>query len=505
MSTARVPKRQIETLATRVPLGIIIMRASHSVRPARSLHRHTVEDKTLSALPEELNTPAIVRRLLADRGLPEHVADAKAALLERCAAALARAGVRDMSRVRALVVPGRIEVLGKHTDYAGGRSVLAATERGFCLVVAPRHDAVVRMIDVGWHQEAEFEIRPDLVPGHGWSAYPMTVARRIARNFTGPLCGADIAFVSDLPADSGMSSSSALITATFLALASSNRLAERSGYRENIPSTERLGEYLGMCENGQSFGPFAGDKGVGTFGGSEDHTAILCCKPRTLSVYSFCPVRPEQTLPMPEGMIFAVGFSGVTASKTGAAMHKYNRVSLLAAAACEQWRLATGRNDRHLAAVLGALPDAPAQLRAVLGGACTPDFTSDDLIRRCEQFIAENEEIIPAAVRALAAGDLEAFGRQVDRSQQLAESHLGNQVPETIFLARSARSLAAVAASAFGAGFGGSVWAMVRKDSAEDFLHDWCELYRSEYPGAAERAVFLLTGAGPGAFFVGPT
>ncbi|HUS58861.1 MAG TPA: galactokinase, partial [Planctomycetota bacterium] len=222
----------------------------------------------------------------------------------------------------------------------------------------------------------------------------------------------------------------------------------------------------------------------------------------TLSACSFSPVRMEQLLPMPAGMVFAVAFSGITAAKTGAAMGKFNRASRLASTVADQWRKATGRSDPHMGAALAAFPDSEARLRSALSGARTPDFSGADLLRRAEQFIAENQQIIPAAARALAAGDLESFGRQVDRSQQLAESHLENQVPETIFLARSARSLGAAAASAFGAGFGGSVWAMVREDRAEQFAHEWTELYRREFPPAAGMAVFFLTGAAPGACFL---
>src|SRR5438093_10770078 len=46
---------------------------------------------------------------------------------------------------RAFHVPGRIEVLGKHTDYAGGRSLLCAVERGFVIAVGPRADSVIRI------------------------------------------------------------------------------------------------------------------------------------------------------------------------------------------------------------------------------------------------------------------------------------------------------------------------------------------------------------------------
>ena len=61
-------------------------------------------------------------------------------------------------------VPGRVEVLGKHTDYAGGRGLLCAAERGFVMSVAPREDAVVTVIDVVHGAEASFELSLDQPP-----------------------------------------------------------------------------------------------------------------------------------------------------------------------------------------------------------------------------------------------------------------------------------------------------------------------------------------------------
>ncbi len=69
-------------------------------------------------------------------GLRAGAAASKDALFGR-----ARAGAGADGRPRreaAFFVPGRIEVLGKHTDYAGGRSLLCAAEQGFCLVAAAR-------------------------------------------------------------------------------------------------------------------------------------------------------------------------------------------------------------------------------------------------------------------------------------------------------------------------------------------------------------------------------
>ena len=107
--------------------------------------------------------------------------------------------------------------------------------------------------------------------------------------------------------------------------------------------------------------------------------------------------------------------------------------------------------------------------------------------------------IVPEATARLAIGDIAGFGDLVDRSQALAERALWNQVPETIALARSARALGAVAASAFGAGFGGSVWAMVAASSAGPFTTEWAAHYRAAFPGAASEAAFFTTRPGPAA------
>ena len=431
-------------------------------------------------------------------GLGEQAAAGKAAGIARAARALRDAGAPPDGPVRAFYVPGRIEVLGKHTDYAGGRSLLAAAERGFCLLAVPRDDAAVRIADAAGGGQAAFDLRDDLhAPAGHWCNYPMTVARRIARNFPGRLCGADVAFVSDLPVAAGMSSSSAMMVAFYLALAAVNDLSGRPEYLRDVNSPEDLAGYLGAVENGQTFGSLQGDRGVGTFGGSEDHTAMLCCRAGRLCQYSYRPVRFERALAMPPGYVFAVAASGVAAEKTSGAMEKYNRASRQAAAVAGAWNDATGRNDPHIAAALASGEDAAAEICRVLRDAGPP--AGEELLRRFEHFLAESEQIVPAAGDALDRGDVDAFARQVERSQQLAETLLGNQVPETIHLAASARRLGAAAASAFGAGFGGSVWAMVPAAGADEMLAEWARRYRDVYAPAAERASFFLTAPGPGA------
>ena len=436
---------------------------------------------------------------LRDAGMSAAEVGGKAELLARAKSVLQKMGAEGQE-CQAFFVPGRVEVLGKHTDYTGGRSLVCAVERGFCLLSSARQDAIVRMADASRDERVEFELSETLEPEVGqWSNYPTSVAQRVARNFPGNLRGADIAFASDLPADAGMSSSSALIVGSFLALGSVNKLAAHQEFQRNIQSKEALANYLGTLENGQSFGTLAGSKGVGTFGGSEDHTAILCGKAGMLNCYSYSPVRLERIIKMPKGVVLAIGSSGVVASKTGSAREKYNRASLLASTVLEVWNKQSGRSDRHLAAALANSADAAEQLRGFLCRTSRSDFNSKDLGERFEHFVAESEETLPAAVGALADGDVAGFGREVDRSQKLGEELLGNQVPQTVFLAKCGRELGASAASAFGAGFGGAVWAMIEEDKAEEFLKGWQRRYKSTYPDEGSESSFFLTRPGPAA------
>jgi galactokinase len=450
----------------------------------------------LLVLEDLANRDGVLARLAHAR-VSSAEAPEKLEMILACRQKLLEAGRTNADRFYGFYVPGRIEVLGKHTDYAGGRSLLAATGKGFIFVACPRTDSTVRMIPADSDLEpASFELAPDITPREAhWTNYPMTVARRIARNFGGELKGADIAFASDLPPASGMSSSSALVVASFLALATVNDLSHRSEYRENIHSIEDMAEYLGCNEN-----DLVGAKGVGTFGGSEDHTAILCGRGETLVQYSFCPVRMERSIRLPRGFVFAVAASGVIAEKTGPAMEKYNRASRLAGAVAQLWRETTGRDDPHMAAAIESSPDAPQRMRDILAKAQHPEFTSVELLARFDQFHAEAFEIIPAAGDALAAGDLEGWSQQIDRSQELTRTLLGNLVPETVYLAKTARELGAQGASAFGAGFGGAVWAMVPEGSVDGFLADWAQRYSTAFPGAAAKAGFFATHAGPAAF-----
>jgi galactokinase len=440
-------------------------------------------------------------------GLSRSACDSRARLFARAAAALSVTGRAGSGQPPlAFFVPGRIQVLGKHTADAGGRTLLAAVERGVCIAASPRDDRQIVVIDAATGETVIFRADPGLRPQTGsWSFYPMTVARRVARNFPGAVRGADIALMSDLPRAAGLGSSSALVAGVFLALSEINQLPARDDYWHNIGSRTDLAGYLAAVETGQAFGALDGEDDAGTFASIEDMTAILCSEPNHVSQYSFGPVEFEKMIELPPAYLFAVCASGVVAENANAVRASGDVPARLAAALATIWRRETGRDDPHLAAALGSSPDAAERIEAILNTAddgYVAEYGRDALLNRLKHFMLEGGELLPAASDALERGDLRSFARLVERSQHAAERLLGIQTPETTFLAAKARELGAAAASAFTSGHGGSVWAMVKATDVDDFLAAWAARYQEHFPQHAKTSRFFITAAGPAAFRV---
>ena len=398
-------------------------------------------------------------------------------------------------------MPGRIEVLGKHTDYGGGRVLVCAVDRGVTVhaeeidgepgTLEATTDVYPGVLRLG------AGTAPDLPAGH-WGRYVHTVLERLSANF-GPLRPARVTITSDLPPASGMSSSSALLTGTALALADLSGLPRSEAWTSQIPDRVALAGYAASIENGKSFGALAGRPGVGTSGGSLDHTGMLAGRDGMISYAEFDPMRILDEVALPEGWSFVVGVSGVLAEKTGAAQADYNRGPALLGELLARWNRETGRADVSLQGALRSLvgedlatplaedEDRWEPLRRLAAEGAERD--------RLDQFLLESAVLVPRAHLALRGGDLDAFAATVARSQSLAETHLRNQVPETIGLVRHAKALGARAASSFGAGFGGSVWALVPTTDADDFAADWMDRYRAAGT-APEGATALVTRPG---------
>jgi galactokinase len=441
---------------------------------------------------------SLLENALITTGMSAKAAHEKRYLFESSVKALGETGISQESISGAFFIPGRIEVLGKHTDYAGGSSIVAATEKGICLIVAGRNDPFINVLDAVNDDMDRFRFVKDvpISTGH-WSCYPRTVARRLANNYHCQLKGADIVFASDLPRDSGMSSSSALMIAIYMALAQVNHFEQTDIYKQNIDGIESLAVYLACVENGHAYGSFQGDSGVGTFGGSEDHLAILCSQPNRLSQYSYAPVQRQRVILMPEETVLVVMSSGVVANKTGAARDAYNNLSGMIREITEVLRQASIKSIGNLGNVVDKGLLTYQEIVDLIRSEYSQSSKMDLLIRRIQHFFVEHGVVIPGAVNALLQEDLDAFGNWVDQSQSAAENLLCNQTSETIYLAQQARKLGAVAATSFGAGFGGSVWALVRKSAVNLFMDEWTSDYLTQFPQHRSHVQCFETNAGP--------
>ena len=407
---------------------------------------------------------------------------------------------------RTWIVPGRIEVLGKHVDYAGGRSLLCTVERALVIVARPRTDAMVVIRDARRRETVSLSLEHPQRGSVPWSVYPRTVMARLLHNFGSAVRGADISLASNLPPAAGVSSSSAFTVALSAAMASLSALDQDPRWTDSITDRLTLAGYVGALENGGDFAGLSGERGVGTMGDAQDQTAILCCSPGQLDVFRWIPAAHERSVPWPQTHRFVVAVSGVVAAKTGAAKERYNRAARTAHRLVLAWNRHAGDSvrtlhDAFLSASGGTVPQAvPEALFIAADVADAPDFSARHLRARLEQFFEETFVLVPKATDALARGDLPAFGSLVDASQFGAERALENQIAETVHLHRYARDLGADAASAFGAGFGGSVWAMIPAAQADPFLARWRERYARAHPIAAQRAQFFTTVPSASAF-----
>ena len=283
-------------------------------------------------------------------------------------AALRGLGLAAGAAPRRWFVPGRIEVLGKHTDYGGGRSLLCAIGRGFCVSAAPRSDRTVRIADAGRGLTGEVSARRGPRPvGDGLDGVRADGGVAPRAELSGSAAGrrhrlrerpaARVGNV-ELERARGRPLHGALGRERAAGTPRVRRRDPRARGPRRLPRLPR--------ERARASALSAGDRGVGTFGGSEDQTAILCCRAGEIAQYAFCPVRHERSMPLERDWSFVVASSGVASDKTGDARESYNRLSLAVSAILALWNRSTGRHDESLFAALTETPDAPARIRSLL-------------------------------------------------------------------------------------------------------------------------------------------
>ena len=401
-------------------------------------------------------------------------------------------GFRRFSRTTPDViawVPGRLEVFGTHTDYAGGRTLVAALPRGVVFAARGRRDATLHVIDALAQESVILSTNQPMIGVTGWRHYVEVVCDRLRRNFPGAALGADIAFASDLPRAAGMSSSSALIVGVASTLVRLSGIREREEWGRDVRGRLEEAGYYACIENGRSFGALVGHQGVGTHGGSEDHAAMLCAAGGVVTSFAFVPMRQLGVAGVPDDWQFVVASSGVAAEKTGGALTSYNKLAKGAAALLDVWNTHESPVD-SLAAALASSHDAGTRLRDYIERSRIPHWPSDALSRRLLHFLREDARVAEA-LPAFLDTNVRAVGELALDSQADSEGLLGNQVVQTIALSRVAIQGGAFAARSFGAGFGGSVWALVPRERAAAFADEWLGAYEKKFSGSRPSVTFV--------------
>ncbi|MHB1318385.1 MAG: galactokinase [Anaerolineae bacterium] len=396
--------------------------------------------------------------------------------------------------------PGRVNLIGEHTDYSQGYVLPVALDRDVLLVARRRTDGRVRL----GNYESEFEASDFVLSSHvppmpkgDWSNYARGAAQLLATEYSAPT-GMDALICGQpplgIPRGAGLSSSSALTVVVALALSEFNALAL---------DRPTLAEACGRAE-----------WYVGTRGGIMDQFASLMSQ-RATALFLDCRLNPGtgeypvRHVPLPEEYAIVVVDSGVRHSNTGPL---YNtRVAEVRAGVAmlqERWPHVHFLRDLEGIAWDGfadLLPERVSvseleargiRLSRLLNGGIIPRDQELYVRSRCRHVISENARVLDA-VSSLEAGDVMRFGALMSDAHASVRDDFGVSTPELEALVTAALQMPGVpGARLTGAGWGGCIVAFVEHGLTAGFAASVQSRYRAETGLSASAFVCQ---AGPGA------
>ena len=383
------------------------------------------------------------------------------------------ANFEEMEATHLATAPGRVNLIGDHIDYNGLPVFPIALGRRVSVLFRAREDALVRVANVDERfAPFDFTLRSAIDPYRGafWGNYVKAAAQGLVP-YSSTLTGIDAVVGSDIPIAAGLSSSSALVVASALALMHANRM-----------SIERL-ELMDMLAKAERY--------VGTEGGGMDQAVCLGAREGTATRIDFDPLRLAHTA-VPPGWRFIVAVSLVRAEKSGAARDAYNqrtRECRQALAAVTAILDATGRVDSYPALL------AKASVEEILHAAeRVPDRT---LARRFRHVVTEAARVARAE-HAMRIGDIDTFGSLMSESHRSLRDDFAVSCPALDELTETAMSASAAGARLTGAGFGGCAVVLCAADRAEAVLDALRRQFfaKRQFDGNLDEHLFVAEPAG---------
>ena len=333
--------------------------------------------------------------------------------------------------------PGRVNLIGEHTDYNDGFVLPLAIDRAVVVALRPRADRRVRAVSLDFDEEATFDLDGLERGGPGWAEYVKGSAWALAEA-AGPLAGWEGVVVGDVPRGAGLSSSAALELATLRAFAAvagadwdPTRMARVAQRAEN----EWVGVNCGVMDQ------------MISAAGEDGHALLIDC--RTLRT---------EAVPLPAGTVAVVLDTG---TRRGLVDSAYNRRR----AACERAAAALG-----VPALRDVAPDRLAAAR---------DALDETTYRRARHVVTENARVLEAA-EAMRAGDAARLGALMDASHASLRDDFEVSSDALDLMAHLARqSDGCWGTRMTGAGFGGCAVALVGEAEAEGFVEAVGRAYQS--------------------------
>lgn len=341
------------------------------------------------------------------------------------------------------IAPGRVNLIGEHTDYNEGYVLPVALDRDVRVLFRPRADNMVKLYALEFDSWTDFDVgSPQWDSEQLWPNYLQGVGQQLARLGV-PLQGFEGIISGNIPRGSGLSSSAALeIAAAKAFLASANQIHALTGPQIARAAQKAENEYVGVnCGIMDQF--------ISTLG-EEGHALLIDC--RTLDY---------RRVPFPTQTSLVIGNTKASRSLAGSAYNERR-------AQCED-------GVRRLQEVLPAI----AALRDVSSAQLEihRDLLPRTIYRRCRHVISENARV-QEVVQAFERADYQAVGQRMDASHaSLRDDYEVSSEALDVMVEAMRSDPACLGARLTGAGFGGCAVALVQRGAEKDVRQTVLESY----------------------------
>ena len=370
----------------------------------------------------------------------------------------------DTDGARAFFAPGRVNLIGEHTDYNGGHVFPCALTIGTYAVARKRNDRKLRFYSMNFSRLGVIESSLDeLTPDKeaGWTNYPKGVMWAFKERGMEITCGLDILLNGTIPNGSGLSSSASVEVVTGYIL------KELFGFEVSNQDLALIGQYSENNFNGVNCGIM--DQFAIAMG-KKDNAIFL----DTADLhYEYAPIKLQ-------GAKIVISCSN---KRRGLGDSKYNERREECETALSEIQLGMGINT------LGDLDEALfEQIKMAI--------KDEDRRKRAKHAVYENQRTIKA-VQALKDNDIALFGKLMNESHISLRDDYEVTGEELDTLVEEAWKIEGVIGSRMtGAGFGGCTVSIVKDEAVDEFIEKVGEAYKERIGYAADFYVVEI-GSGP--------